>query len=86
LRSSRVPSKKKKYSVIVFNDDVNSFDTVISSLMEICSHNYVQAVQCANIIHDRGSYVVYSGTLEDCTMTRSYLQQEGLHTELVLQD
>ena len=40
--------------LIVFNDDVNSFDHVIASLIKICKHTDVQAEQCTMIIHYNG--------------------------------
>lgn len=49
------------FSLIVWNDDVNTFDWVISSLMEVCDHSHEQAEQCAMIIHHNGKYAVKQG-------------------------
>ncbi|HVI45676.1 MAG TPA: ATP-dependent Clp protease adaptor ClpS [Chitinophaga sp.] len=49
------------FSLIVWNDDVNTFDWVISSLMEVCGHTHHQAEQCALIIHHNGKYAVKEG-------------------------
>ena len=46
------------YQLIVWNDDVNTFEWVIKSLMEICGHTYEQAEQCSLIIHHNGKYKV----------------------------
>lgn len=50
------------FNLIVHNDEVNTFDWVIESLMEICGHTPEQAEQCAIIIHFKGKYCVESGT------------------------
>ncbi|HMP92105.1 MAG TPA: ATP-dependent Clp protease adaptor ClpS [Phnomibacter sp.] len=49
------------YSLIVWNDEVNTFDWVIKALVEICGHTEEQAEQCAIIIHMRGKYPVKNG-------------------------
>jgi ATP-dependent Clp protease adaptor protein ClpS len=52
------------YSLVVWNDEVNSFDWVIQTLIEICNHSTEQAEQCAMIIHTQGKYAVKQGTYE----------------------
>lgn len=52
------------YSLIVWNDEVNSFDWVIQTLIEICKHSTEQAEQCAMIIHTQGKYAVKKGSYE----------------------
>lgn len=51
-------------SLIVWNDEVNTFDWVIQALVEICEHTQEQAEQCAMIIHTHGKYAVKNGTYE----------------------
>ncbi len=51
------------YSLVVWNDEVNTFDWVIETLVEICGHSASQAEQCALIIHTRGKYAVKNGSL-----------------------
>ncbi len=50
--------------LIVWNDEVNTFDWVIQTLIEICSHSEQQAEQCAMIIHTKGKYSVKEGDFE----------------------
>ena len=50
--------------LIVWNDDVNTFDWVITALMEICQHTAEQAEQCALFIHFKGKYAVKQGIYE----------------------
>jgi ATP-dependent Clp protease adaptor protein ClpS len=53
------------YSLVVWNDEVNSFDWVIQTLIEICHHSTEQAEQCAMIIHTQGKYAVKQGSYDD---------------------
>jgi ATP-dependent Clp protease adaptor protein ClpS len=52
-------------SLIVWNDEVNTFEWVIETLMEVCGHSAEQAEQCAYIIHFQGKYAVKSGSYDD---------------------
>ena len=49
------------FSLIVWNDEVNSFEWVIETLIEVCGHNEEQAEQCAMLIHTKGKYAVKHG-------------------------
>lgn len=49
------------YSLIVWNDEVNTFEWVIETLKEICGHSTEQAEQCALFIHQKGKYAVKKG-------------------------
>ena len=51
--------------ILLFNDDVNSFDHVIDSLCKYCDHDSVQAEQCAWIVHNNGKCLVKKGTLSE---------------------
>jgi ATP-dependent Clp protease adaptor protein ClpS len=53
------------YSLVVWNDEVNSFDWVIQTLVEVCKHSTEQAEQCAMIIHTQGKYAVKQGSYEE---------------------
>jgi len=56
---------EEPYSLIVWNDEVNSFDWVIQTLIEVCKHSTEQAEQCAMIIHTQGKYGVKRGSYEE---------------------
>ena len=51
--------------LIVWNDDVNTFDWVIKALIDICGHSPEQAEQCALFIHFKGKYAVKDGNFDD---------------------
>ncbi len=55
----------ESFQVILYNDDVNTFDWVIECLVEICEHETLQAEQCALLVHFKGKAVVKSGGLEE---------------------
>lgn len=50
--------------LVVWNDEVNTFDWVIETLIEICRHTPEQAEQCAMFIHTKGKYAVKNGSYE----------------------
>lgn len=52
------------YNLILWNDDVNTFEWVIDTLIEICGHSQEQAEQCAMLIHHKGKYAVKTGSYE----------------------
>jgi len=51
-------------SLIVWNDDVNTFEWVIETLVEVCGHSTEQAEQCAIIIDSQGKYAVKQGSYD----------------------
>ena len=53
------------FHLIVWNDEVNTFEWVIETLIEVCDHSYEQAEQCAYIIHYKGKYAVKHGTYNE---------------------
>jgi len=50
--------------LIVWNDEVNTFDWVIETLIEVCGHTAEQAEQCAMFVHTKGKYAVKNGSFE----------------------
>jgi Uncharacterized conserved protein len=55
----------EEHDLVVFNDDVNTFDHVTHVLMKVCKHTLVQAEQCTLIIHYKGKCAVKKGSFED---------------------
>ena len=51
-------------NLIVWNDDVNTFEWVIETLVEVCGHSEEQAEQCAYLIHFQGKCAVKKGEYE----------------------
>ncbi|MFT3934814.1 MAG: ATP-dependent Clp protease adaptor ClpS [Chitinophagaceae bacterium] len=55
---------EKSCQLIVWNDEVNTFEWVIETLVDICGHTPEQAEQCALIIHSQGKYAVKYGSYD----------------------
>ena len=69
--------------IIVYNDDVNTFEHVINTLMKVCDHTAEQAEQCSIIVHYKGKCGVKSGDYSDLKPSCSKLLEAGLSAEIV---
>jgi ATP-dependent Clp protease adaptor protein ClpS len=68
----------KPCALILYNDDINTFEHVIASLVEICGHDPVQAEQCAMIVHFKGSCEIKNGAHQVLASMRKALNAKGL--------
>lgn len=68
--------------IILFNDDVNTFDWVIQSLIEVCEHDSIQAEQCSFIVHYKGKCSVKKGTYDSLEPQCTSLLERGLSAEI----
>ena len=75
--------EKEENQIVLFNDDINTFDDVIHWLVEICDHNPLQAEQCAIIVHYKGKCIIKKGTYEDLLPKASALMDRGLTVEII---
>jgi ATP-dependent Clp protease adaptor protein ClpS len=66
------------YTLIVWNDEVNTFDWVIQTLIEICGHTEEQAEQCALIIHTKGKYGVKQGEYDELKPQCDAITERGI--------
>lgn len=73
----------KQNEIILFNDNVNTFDHVINTLMDVCEHSPEQAEQCSLIVHYKGKCTVKTGEYDDLKPRCSQLLKAGLSAELV---
>jgi ATP-dependent Clp protease adaptor protein ClpS len=65
--------------LIVWNDEVNTFEWVIETLMEVCNHSIEQAEQCAYIIHFQGKYAVKNGNYEELKPLCDAITERGIN-------
>lgn len=72
-----------KHEIILHNDDVNTFDFVIESLISVCEHTLEQAEQCTVLVHYKGKCAVKTGEYDELKPKCSKLQELGLSAELV---
>ncbi len=68
----------EKSSLILHNDDHNTFEFVIDTLIEVCAHDLVQAEQCALITHTKGKCDVKNGTYDSLKPFKDAMIDRGL--------
>ncbi len=73
----------KQSEIVLFNDEVNTFDHVIETLISVCEHSPEQAEQCSLIVHYNGKCTVKTGEYDDLKPKCSRLLQAGLSAEIV---
>jgi len=69
--------------IILYNDDVNTFEHVIKTLIKVCDHSPEQAEQCSLIVHYKGKCGVKSGSISDLKPRCAKLIQAGLSAEIL---
>ncbi|MFD2603702.1 MULTISPECIES: ATP-dependent Clp protease adaptor ClpS [Flavobacterium] len=69
--------------IVLYNDDVNTFDHVIDTLMRVCKHTAEQAEQCSLIVHYNGKCTVKTGELKDLKPQCTLLLEAGLSAEII---
>jgi ATP-dependent Clp protease adaptor protein ClpS len=69
--------------LIVFNDDVNTFDHVIKTLIRVCNHTSEQAEQCTLLIHYKGKCAVKSGTFDFLRPMREAICEVGIDARIL---
>ncbi|BDD02801.1 ATP-dependent Clp protease adaptor ClpS [Aureibacter tunicatorum] len=71
------------HDLMVYNDDVNTFDHVISMLIKICKHHKEQAEQCTWIIHYKGKCSVKKGSKKDLKPMKDALCESGIDAKIL---
>jgi ATP-dependent Clp protease adaptor protein ClpS len=79
-RDDKQKSGSTASALILYNDDINTFEHVIKSLVEVCGHDPVQAEQCAMIVHFKGSCEVKMGMIEVMNAMCRSLNAKGLNS------
>jgi ATP-dependent Clp protease adaptor protein ClpS len=69
--------------IVLYNDDVNTFDHVIETLIRVCKHDELQAEQCAILVHYKGKCTVKTGSLDELKPQCSSLLEAGLSAEII---
>lgn len=69
--------------LVVFNDDVNTFEHVINTLIKVCGHTPEQAEQCTLIIHFKGKCTVKQGVLEVLKPLRTAICDAGIDARII---
>ena len=71
------------YNLIVFNDEVNTFEYVIDTLIEVCEHSPEQAEQCTLLIHYKGKCTVKNAGFEELVPLRNEICRRGISAEVL---
>jgi len=73
----------QNHEIVLFDDDVNTFDFVIDSLIDVCDHSLEQAEQCTMLVHYKGKCTVKTGEYDRLKSQCSKLLSLGLSAEIV---
>ena len=71
------------FDLVVFNDEVNTFEHVINTLVKVCEHSPEQAEQCSLIIHYKGKCAVKKGSFDELKPMRQGLCDRGISAEIM---
>lgn len=71
-------SHEEPCSLVVWNDEVNTFEWVIETLIQVCGHTQEQAEQCSYIIHFQGKYAVRQGSYEELKPQCDAITERGI--------
>ncbi|MBW7870853.1 MAG: ATP-dependent Clp protease adaptor ClpS [Flavobacteriia bacterium] len=74
---------EEKRLLVLHNDEVNTFDFVIESLIDICHHTVLQAEQCTWLVHFKGKCDVKNGSYDFLEPMCTALLERGLSAEIV---
>ncbi len=74
------------YSLVVWNDEVNTLEWVIETLIEVCGHSKEQAEQCALFIHHKGKYAVKSGDYDTLKPMCNSITERGIGATVEITD
>lgn len=77
-----ITKEKKENNIILFNDDVNTFEWVIECLTKYCGHDTIQAEQCATLVHYTGKCAIKNGSIEKLKPICETLLEKGLSAEI----
>ncbi len=75
-------SVEETCNLIVWNDEVNTFEWVIETLIEVCGHSFEQAEQCSLFIHFKGKYAVKKGSYDDLKPQCDAITERGINATI----
>ncbi len=78
-----ISDSEEKHDLMVYNDDFNTFDHVIETLIRVCKHEVTQAEQCTYLIHYKGKCSVKKGSYEKLKPMREGITDAGIKAAIV---
>jgi ATP-dependent Clp protease adaptor protein ClpS len=82
IKELNIVATNYPFSLVVWNDEQNTFEWVIESLMSICHHSEEQAEQCAMIIHFQGKYAVKNGEYDTLKIMRDAITERSINATI----
>jgi ATP-dependent Clp protease adaptor protein ClpS len=82
VQQDSVTKNQEVKKLILWNDNVNTFDYVIEVLIEVCGHNPYQAETCALIAHYKGKCAVKVGSLDELKPMKDEMTIRELTVEI----
>ena len=73
----------ESHDLVVYNDDYNTFEHVIKTLIEVCGHSPLQAEQCTWLIHYKGKCSVKTGSFDELAPMRNSICDRGISAEVM---
>ncbi|HMN32103.1 MAG: ATP-dependent Clp protease adaptor ClpS [Chitinophagaceae bacterium] len=73
---------ENRFQLIIWNDNVNTFDWVIQTLIDVCKHYLEQAEQCTLLVHYTGKCAVKSGSYEDLKPMQEAILDRGIQVSI----
>ena len=80
--SQSLKIEQKSHELVLHNDEVNTFDFVIETLIEVCGHEPMQAEQCTLIVHHKGKCAVKKGAFEALKPLQQEIINRGLNATI----
>jgi ATP-dependent Clp protease adaptor protein ClpS len=71
------------FDLVVFNDDVNTFEHVTRTLIKVCDHTPEQAEQCTYLIHFKGKCTVKTGSFDELRPLREAICEAGIDAKIL---
>ena len=72
----------RKHEIVLHNDDVNTFDFVIESLISVCEHTLEQAEQCTMLVHYKGKCAVKDGSIDFLKPMKEAICERGIDAKI----
>ena len=69
-------------SLVVYNDDYNTFDHVIETLIKVCKHTPIQAEQCTHLVHYKGKCSVKEGDMKKLKPMKEAICEAGITAKI----
>ncbi len=82
-KSDVLEQEVPQHEIILFNDEVHTFEFVINSLIDVCDHTSEQAEQCTYLVHYKGKCAVKTGEYDELKPRCTRLLNLGLSAEII---